>query len=474
MKLTGKHVHFVGIGGIGMSSIAHIAAMRGAVVSGCDRHEGHILDGLRSKGITVSIGHTPAHLDGIDVLVTSSAVAKDEPEVLRAAGECIPVLTRARMLAVLMEGHRGIGIAGAHGKTTTTWLTSNIFIRAGLDPTIMLGGVVADLGGNWRVGRSEFFITEVDESDRSLLELSPTYVILTNLDREHLDQYRDIDDIKDTFRTFLRRMPRDGVLVGCIDNPNVADVLEACPAKVVTYGIEKTADAYVRSQRFVPGGSEFEIIWHNQPLAGFKLSLPGEHNVQNALAAATLALEMGVPLPAIRTALANTVGVHRRLENKGSANSITVIDDYGHHPTEIKATLKTARAMAAGRLIGVFQPHRYSRTRALCNEFADAFDDLDLLVVTGIYCAGERPIEGVTSELILRAVSGHGRIKRIEYIPDLNDVPERLLPLLRPGDTLITIGAGNVGSLGDRILAKLKGPAAGGRLPVAIAGPERL
>jgi len=213
----------------------------------------------------------------------------------------------------------------------------------------------------------------------------------------------------------------------------------------------------VRNQRFVPGGAEFEIIWHNQPLSGFKLSLPGEHNVQNALAAATLALEVGVPLPAIRGALASTVGVHRRLENKGSANSITVIDDYGHHPTEIKATLKTARRMAAGRLIGVFQPHRYSRTRALCNEFADAFDDLDLLVLTGIYCADELPIEGVTSELILRAVSGHGGIKRVEYVPELDDVPERLMPILKPGDTLITIGAGSVGSLGDRILARLRG-----------------
>jgi len=456
MKIMGKRIHFVGIGGIGMSSIAHIASERGAVASGCDNHESRIVGGLRAKGIPCFIGHSPEHLAGIDLLVVSSAVARKSPEVERACADCVPVLTRARMLSVLMEGHTGIGVAGAHGKTTTTWITSNIFIHAGKDPTVMLGGVVATLNGNYRVGRSGYFITEVDESDRSLLELSPRHVILTNLDREHLDQYRDIDDIKETFRTFLRRMPHDGILVACIDNPNVVDVIGACSGRVVAYGIEHSADAYVLNQRFVPGGSEFEIVWHNRSLDRFKLSLAGEHNVQNALAAATMALEMGVAIPEIRVALANTVGVQRRLENKGSANSVTVIDDYGHHPTEIKATLKTARRMTSGRLVGVFQPHRYTRTRALCTEFADAFDDLDLLVLTGIYCAGEQPIEGVSSELILRAVSGHGGIKRIEYIPDLADVQARLMDLLQPGDTLITIGAGNVGSLGEQVLAKLR------------------
>jgi len=456
VRLPGKRIHFMGIGGIGVSSIANIAAVRGAIVSGCDRRDSYILDGLRGKGIACSIGHSPDHLAGIDLLVMSSAVKSSEPEVVYAAAECIPTLSRARMLAILMDGYRGIGIAGAHGKTTTTWLTSNIFIRAGLDPTIMLGGVVNDLNGNYRTGHGDFFITEVDESDRSLLELSPRYAILTNIDREHLDNYRDLDDIKDTFRAFISRIPSDGCLVACLDSPGVADVIGACRARVVTYGIEKTADAYIRNQRFVPGGSEFDIIWHNQPLQGFKLSLPGEHNAQNALAAATLALECKVPPSAIRNALASTAGVHRRLENKGCARSITVIDDYGHHPTEIKATIKTARRMAAGRLIGVFQPHRYSRTRALHEEFADAFDGLDILVLTSIYCADEAPIEGVTSELILRAVSGRGRIPRIEYIQDLDDVPERLLPLLQPGDTLITIGAGSVGTLGEKILARLK------------------
>jgi len=456
MKTMGKRIHFVGIGGIGMSAIAHIAAERGAVASGCDSHESRIIDGLRAKGIPCFTGHSPDHLAGIDLLVVSSAVARNSPEVERAHADCVPILTRARMLSVLMEGYTGIGVAGAHGKTTTTWVTSNIFIHAGKDPTVMLGGVVATLNGNYRVGRTEYFITEVDESDRSLLELSPRHVILTNLDREHLDQYRDMDDIKETFRTFLGRMPANGILLACIDNPNVADVIGACSGRVVTYGIEQTADAYVRNQRFVPGGSEFEIVWHNRSLDRFKLSLAGEHNVQNALAAATMALEMGVAIPEIRTALANTVGVQRRLENKGSANSVTVIDDYGHHPTEIKAALRTARRMTSGRLVGVFQPHRYTRTRALYTEFADAFDDLDLLVLTGIYCAGEQPIEGVSSELILRAVSGHGGIKRIEYIPDLADVQTRLMDLLQPGDTLITIGAGNVGSLGEQVLAKLR------------------
>jgi len=456
VKLTGRKIHFVGIGGIGMSSIAHIAAVRGAIVSGCDRHEGYIVDKLRSVGIPCHAGHSPEHLEGVDLLVASSAISKDEPELARAAAECIPVLSRARMLALLMEGHCGVGIAGAHGKTTTTWITSNIFIHAGLDPTVMLGGIVTDLAGNFRVGRGDIFVTEVDESDRSLLELSPKYAILTNIDREHLDNYRDLDDIKNTFRAFLGRMPRDGCLVGCVDFPGVADVLAACPARVVTCGFEKTAAVRIRNQRFVPGGSEFEIIWHNQVVQDIKLSLPGEHNVQNALAAATLALECRVPIPDIRNALANTRSVNRRFENKGSANSITVFDDYGHHPTEIKATLKTARRTVSGRLIGVFQPHRYTRTRALCNDFADAFDDLDLLVLTEIYCAGEAPIEGVSAELIRQAVSKRGRTK-IEYVPELDRVPEHVVRLLQPGDTLITIGAGNVGSLGEKILAKLRG-----------------
>jgi len=457
VKVAGRNIHFIGIGGIGMSSIAHIAAARGAIVSGCDRNENYVIDGLRSKGITCHTGHSPDHLQGVDLLVVSSAIDKSEPEIARAAAECVPVLSRARMLAVLMEGHQGIGVAGAHGKTTTTWIVSNIFIRGGFDPTVMLGGLVSDLNGNFRVGRSDLFVTEVDESDRSLLELAPKYAILTNIDREHLDNYRDLDDIKETFRSFVSRMPADGCLVACTDSAGVADVLSACPARVVTCGFDRPAEVRIINRRFMPGGSEFEIMWHNQPVLDLRLSLPGEHNIQNALAAAALALECGVPIPAIRNALANTPTVHRRFENKGSANNITVIDDYGHHPTEIKATLKTARiAWPEGRLIGIFQPHRYSRTHALCDDFADAFDDLDLLVITDIYCADEQPIEGVSSELILNAVLARGRKIQIEYVPKLNEVPERVLPMLQPGDTLITIGAGDVGALGDKILSRLR------------------
>lgn len=455
MKTAGKKVHFVGIGGIGMSSIAHIAAARGAIVSGCDRKESYIVDGLRSKGIECHVGHSPGHLQGIDLLVVSSAIHKSEPEVAAAQDECIPVLSRARMLAVLMQGYRGIGIAGAHGKTTTTWITSNIFIRAGLDPTVMVGGLINDLNGNFRAGRSDLFITEIDESDRSMLDLAPRYAILTNIDREHLESYRDLDDIKDTFRSFLSQMPTDGCLVACVDGTGVADVLDACRARVVTCGFEKGAEVRVMNQRFVPGGSEFELMWHNQPVQDLRLSLPGEHNVQNAVAAATLALECHVPIPAIRNALANTSTVHRRFEKKGAVNNITVIDDYGHHPTEIKATLKTARRSAGGRLIGVFQPHRYSRTRALCKDFANAFDDLDMLVITDIYCADEQPIEGVSSQLILQAVAGTERGLPVQYVPKLEEVPDHLLPMLRSGDTLITIGAGNIGTLGDQILSKL-------------------
>lgn len=456
MKLNGKKIHFIGIGGIGMSAIAHIAAARGAIVSGCDRNDSFILEGLRARGISCWVGHSPEHLKNADLLVRSSAIPNNEPELQHAIAECIPVLPRARMLAKLMEGYQGIGIAGAHGKTTTTWITSNVFMRAGWDPTIMLGGLAGDINGNFRAGRSDLFVTEVDESDRSLLELRLKHAILTNIDREHLDHYLDLNDIKETFRAFLGRMSPKGTLVACTDSTGVADVLDACPGRVVTCGFERSAQVRVVNQTFVPGGSEFDILWHNQLVKDFKLSLPGEHNLQNAIAAVALALECGVSIPAIRSALANTRTVARRFENKGSAGSVTVIDDYGHHPTEIRAMLRTARRTAGGRLVGVFQPHRYSRTAALCKDFADAFDDLDVLVITDIYCAGEHPIEGVSAQSIMQAVAARGRSLRVEYVAELNEVPDRLLPLLQPGDTLITIGAGNVGTLGERMLEKLR------------------
>lgn len=454
MRIAGTKIHFIGIGGIGMSALAHIAAARGAVVSGCDRSESYVIDGLRAKGIECCIGHSPEHVREIDILVRSSAIRTAEDEVRAAEKESVPVVRRARMLDKLMDGHKGIAIAGAHGKTTTTWITANIFIRAGFDPTVMIGGLVSDLNGNYRCGRSNLFITEADESDRSLLELNPKHVLLTNIDREHLDNYRDINDIKSTFRSFAEKIPRDGSIVACIDGTGVEDVLDACGCRVVTCGCLKKAHAMAQNVRYVPGGSQFDVVWRGRELRDITLSLPGEHNVQNALLAIAFALEFGVPDGAIREALAHTCTVHRRFETKGSERGITIIDDYAHHPTEIEKLLATARSKTTGRLIGVFQPHRYSRTAALYREFARALQPLDHLVLTEIYGADEDPVQGVSAEMITRAMTPDG--PSTDFVERLEEVPEHLFRILQPGDTVITIGAGSVGTLGEKILQKLR------------------
>jgi UDP-N-acetylmuramate--alanine ligase len=456
MDFTRKRIHLMGIGGIGVSSVAQIARQRGAVVSGCDRADSTMLRRLGADGIRCLVGHDPSHLDEVDLLVYSTAVPPREPELLAARARGIDVVHRSELLNRLAEGYQLIGIAGTHGKTTTTWLVAHLLMSANLDPTVMLGGNVAELGGNFRVGRGPFFVTEVDESDGSLLRLAPKLSVITNIDRDHLDHYSGgIGEIMHTFGAYANQTRYGGTVFACSDCPNLAKVATGCKARVVTYGLLGTPDITARNVRLCGRYSTFDVVWKDGGIDGIWLSLPGEHNVQNALAAIAIAWELGISPTRIEDALAHTPTVGRRLERRGEAGGVTVIDDYGHHPTEIRATIAAARGLAKGRLVAVFQPHRYSRTMHLWKEFAEAFDQLDMLVLTSVYAASEPPIEGVGSELIYNEIERRGRVPSLCWVPQLGEVADRLVPLLQPDDTVLTIGAGDVWTVGDAVLERL-------------------
>jgi UDP-N-acetylmuramate--alanine ligase len=455
MRLKGRHIHFVGVGGIGMSAVAHMARELGAIVSGCDVHNGPIIHGLAAHGCQVHYGQDPAHLSGIELVVRSSAVPESNPEIQAALARHIPVVSRARMLARLTASYSVVAVAGAHGKTTTTWIAARLLLEAHYDPLVMVGGIVAELGGNYRVGGGSFFVTEVDESDGSLLEFEPMYSIVTNLDLEHVDRYPDLEAVKEIFRRYLRRTKRDGCVIVCADSPAALEALDAWrPNAYLTYGFADGADVCAENVRLDGARSILDVRRPGGTLRDLTVTLPGRHNVQNALAGVALASALGVPDEALRAALGHIASVGRRLEVKGSARGVTIIDDYGHHPTEIQATIQAALGLAGGRLLGVFQPHRYTRTFHLAERFGDCFDGLERLIVLPIYGAGEPPIEGVTAERIVRAVREHGRVE-CAYVEDWGEARRRLLDVLRPGDTLLTIGAGNVYQLGEQLLADL-------------------
>ena len=446
------HVHFIAIGGIGMSALARIARAQGATVSGCDCAESTILDELRSLGCTCSVGHSAAHLRGVDLVVHSSAVPADNPERHAALTLNIPDISRGRLLAWLQQDHDTVAISGAHGKTTTTWIAANLLIRAGADPTVAVGGVVSDLGGNARVGKSALFVTEADESDGSFLYLNPKYPVITNVDADHLDYYGNMDAIKDAFVRFTQAAP-GGAVIACADCPNVQAILPLARSRVVTFGVGH-GDIAAHNVRLEPGRAVYDAALPGGPIRNLVLSLPGIHNVRNSLAALALAHELDLPLDAVRDAFANTSSVGRRLERRGCVRGVTLYDDYAHHPAEIAATLESARMLAPRRLVGIFQPHRYTRTQLLHREFGSVFGRLDLLLIAPIYAASERPIDGVTSELIAREVQARG--VPVELLPDLAAVPDRLAGELAPGDTLITIGAGDVWKAGDAALARIR------------------
>ena len=453
-----RKLHFVGIGGIGMSGIAEILSAEGFAVTGSDRAASENTDRLKSLGISVLIGHDASNLaPDVDALVYSSAVGSDNPEVAEAHRRKIPVIRRAEMLAEVMRLKYGIGIAGTHGKTTTTSMVSLVLMEGGIDPTVIVGGRLRGLAGsNARLGKGEFIVVEADEFDRSFLSITPTIAVLTTLETDHLDCYRDLDDIKSAFIQFAGKVPFYGFVVLCLDEPALQDIMPKIKKKIVTYGLNGQADLQAVDIVHRLNLTRFTVLRDGKELGEIELQIPGDHNVQNALAATAVGLELHVPFSKVKTGIEKFTGVFRRWEVKAELDGITVIDDYAHHPTEIRATLAGAKAGWRRRTVCVFQPHLYSRTRDFYDEFGRAFFNADVLIVTDVYPAREEPIQGVTGELIANAAKEYGH-KQVHYVAEKKDVPGYLMTITRPGDMVITMGAGDIWKFGEQFISLRKG-----------------
>ncbi|MEP6601607.1 MAG: UDP-N-acetylmuramate--L-alanine ligase [Nitrospirota bacterium] len=449
-----QQIHFVGIGGAGMSGIAEVLLTIGYKVTGSDLHESETVKRIRSLGGTVFIGHEASNIGAAQVVVVSSAVASTNPEVLAAKTKLVPVIPRAEMLAELMRLKYGVAIAGAHGKTTTTSLVAHVLAQGGLDPTIVIGGKVNALGSHARMGRGELLVAEADESDGSFLKLSPTIVVVTNMDREHLDHYGTMENLHHAFVEFINKIPFYGLAVLCVDDPVLAGMLPSLTKRFQTYGLTDGAELQGVNIELQYRAAEFTARLKGQDLGRFRVAMPGIHNVRNALAAIAIGLELGVPIAQIAEALQGFTGVERRFEVVGEKRGITVIDDYGHHPTEIKATLAAAKGGTDRRLVVLFQPHRYTRTKDLIDEFAVAFNQADLLFLTEIYAAGEAPIPGVTGERLAQTIQGSGG-PPLTYVPRTEELVEKVLPQLQTGDMVLTMGAGDIWKTGRRLLERL-------------------
>lgn len=456
MYRKAQHVHFVGIGGIGMSGIAEVLLNLGYRVSGSDLKESPLTRRLAGLGARIALGHAPENLGDASVVVTSSAVKADNPEVTEAHRRLVPVIPRAEMLAELMRMKYAVAVAGAHGKTTTTSLVAAVLSEAGLDPTVVVGGRLASLGSNARLGQGEFLVAEADESDGSFLVLFPTVAVITNIDREHMDHYGTEEALEGAFVDFANKVPFYGAVVACLDDPRVQAVLPRIRKRTVTYGLSAQADVSARRVRREGGVSRFQVLLRGEPLAEVSLALPGEHNVLNALAAVAVGTELEVPPEAAARALSNFSGVDRRSQVIGEAAGVLVMDDYAHHPSEVQATLKGLREAHGRRVVAIFQPHRYSRTRDLFERFLTAFYGADVLVVTDIYPAGETPVPEVTGAALVAGIRAHGH-KDAEFVPELARVPEFLEPRLQEGDLVVTLGAGNVWQAGEALLRRLRG-----------------
>ena len=460
-----QRVHFVGIGGIGMSGIAEVLLNLGYKVSGSDLKASPITHRLAAMGAITFEGHRAENLAGAEVVVTSSAIARDNPEVAAAHLSHIPVIPRAEMLAELMRLKYGIAVAGMHGKTTTTSMLAVVLAAGGLDPTVVIGGRVDAMGSNARVGKSEYFVAEADESDRSFLKLWPILAVVTNIDREHMDCYRDLDDVERTFVEFLDHVPFYGMVVACNDNDDLRRLLPAVRRRTVTYGTREGSDFLItdmRSGTAVEGQlatSAFRVQYHGKDLGEFHLHVPGEHNVRNATAAIAVGIGLDIPVEKIRAGLEKFNGVDRRFQLKGRANGVTVIDDYGHHPTEIRATLAAARECGFRKIHVIFQPHRYTRTQLLLDDFATAFDAADSVTVLDIYAASESPIPGITGELLAERISHAGGTQAI-YANSFAEAAELASTTAQPGDLVLTLGAGNVVQLAPQVLEALETHAA--------------
>jgi UDP-N-acetylmuramate--alanine ligase len=457
MFATSQHAHFIGIGGIGMSGIAEILLSLGIKVSGSDLKRSPVTDRLAQLGATIYEGHNAANVGGATVVVTSSAVGANNSEVLEAHARKVPVIQRAEMLAELMRLKYGIAIAGMHGKTTTTSMVAAVLSAGGLDPTVVVGGRVDALGSNARLGTTQYLVAEADESDRSFLKLSPILAVVTNLDREHMDCYHDMADVERAFVDFMDRVPFYGAITACIDNPQLKGILPCVQRRIFTYGTAAEADFRMEMLAAEQGSgySRFQVHTAAGPLGPFNLHVPGLHNVLNATAAVAIARQLDVAPDKIADGLNRFRGVDRRFQKRGEARGVTVVDDYGHHPTEIRATLGAARACTHGRIHVIFQPHRFSRTLDLFDEFSGAFNDADSVIVLPIYAASEEPIPGVTAERLAERVKKTNGEARVEFLPDFAAAVGTVAAQARDGDLILTLGAGSVSQLALQILAAL-------------------
>jgi UDP-N-acetylmuramate--alanine ligase len=452
-----QHIHLVGIGGSGMSGIAEVLLTLGYKVSGSDLQSSEITKRLEELGGRICVGHHEGNIGEAQVVVISSAVSPTNPEVLAARARHIPVIPRAEMLAELMRLKYGVAIAGAHGKTTTTSMVASVLAQGGLDPTIVIGGRVNALGSHARLGRGEIMVAESDESDGSFLKLSPTIIAVTNIDREHLDHYQTMERLEAAFLEFINRIPFYGLAVLCADDDRLRALFPKVLKRYQTYALRDheglTPDLRASDIELKGGESEFRASFRGKALGPFRLAVPGIHNVSNALAAIGIGLELDVPVDLIRKGLVAFTGVERRFHQRGEKHGVLVVDDYGHHPTEIKATLAAAKQWGR-RVVVLFQPHRYTRTRDLVQEFARAFDQADQLFITEIYAASEATIPGVTGEMLCEAVRGAGH-PSVTWVPKKQDLAMRVLPTLQPGDLVLTLGAGDIWKVGLELLQAL-------------------
>jgi len=451
-----QHLHFIGIGGIGMSGIAEVLLNLGYEISGSDLKLSPTTERLARLGARVYEGHAAQNIGAAKAVVVSSAIEPENPELLEARRLKIPIIPRGELLAELMRLKYGIAIAGSHGKTTTTSMTATVLNTAGLDPTVVVGGKAASMGGsNARVGQSDFLVVESDESDGSFLKLTPILAVVTNIDREHLDHYASLDQIRAAFLEFIQKVPFYGAAILCLDDENIQHLLPSINRRSITYGRSSQAALQIVDADCGPFESRFTVRGRRQDLGQFHLRVPGLHNVLNATAAIAVGLELEVPLDTIRQAIASFTGVDRRFQTRGEARGVTVIDDYGHHPTEIRATLAAAKLCNFGRILAVFQPHRYTRTQHLMDEFAKSFHEADLVFILDIYAASEHPIPGVTAEALAQRMRDFGH-RSVEYTKNIEETAAAVVRKTCERDVVLTLGAGNVWQAGDRVLEKLR------------------
>jgi UDP-N-acetylmuramate--alanine ligase len=450
-----EHIHFIGIGGIGMSGIAKLANTCGNIVSGSDLKSSITTDELKSLGIRVFLGHSSQNIAGAQVVVYSSSIKEDNPEMQAARQANLPLLKRAQALARLMQDKTVVTVAGSHGKTTTTSLVFCLLQEAGLAPTAAIGGILHNINSNACLGSGEFFIAEADESDGSFLYYHPRYSIVTNIDREHLDYYQDLAREIEVFREFLRLTAKDGCLFACGDDPNLKRILKSCPAKAVIFGLDEPADIYPQDIWLDGLSSQFNVYYRGKFVERFSLPLGGRHNIQNSLAAIALGLQLGIEIAVMKRALAGYQGAGRRIEVKFRNNDFIVIDDYAHHPTEIKATLAAIKNLKPSRLIVVFQPHRYSRTKLLLEDFGHSFTTADEVVITDIYPANEAPLRGIEGRSIYEKIKDYTPDKQASFLPR-QEIVAYLLKIIQPGDIIVTLGAGDIVKICDALVQRLK------------------